>query len=184
MARATFVKKARKDIPSAGIKAGESYYWWKFRYGGKHFSKTEPRRSQLTQSSFYGSIYDLQDQIGAGSADESVRDLRDDVVSTLSDLKDECESNYDNIPDSLKEGSSGELLQERIQALETAIDEFESLDLDEDPEDDFDENEVPRDEFDTDEQYEARVETAKDEHVTAHWQGKLDELQAIDIEAP
>ncbi len=52
MARAHFVKKARKDNPAAGIKAGDSYYWWKFRRGGKHYSKTAPRPSQLTQSEY------------------------------------------------------------------------------------------------------------------------------------
>lgn len=37
MARATLVKKARKDIPGTDIKAGDSYYWWAFRFGGKHY---------------------------------------------------------------------------------------------------------------------------------------------------
>lgn len=31
MARLHFVKSARKDNPSAEVKKGESYYWWKFR---------------------------------------------------------------------------------------------------------------------------------------------------------
>ena len=33
MARAIFVKKARKNIPGTSIKTGDSYYWWKFRFG-------------------------------------------------------------------------------------------------------------------------------------------------------
>jgi len=50
MARANFVKKARKD--NSVVKKGESYYWWKFAYGSKQYSKEAPSRSQLTQSGF------------------------------------------------------------------------------------------------------------------------------------
>jgi hypothetical protein len=53
MARAHFVKKARKAIPGTDIKKGDSYYWWKFRFGGKRTSKTAPKASQLTQSEFW-----------------------------------------------------------------------------------------------------------------------------------
>lgn len=61
MARAHFVKKARKDNPA--VKAGESYYWWKFRRGPKRYSKERPRPSQLTQSEFYGQVYGLQEDM-------------------------------------------------------------------------------------------------------------------------
>lgn len=184
MARVTFVKKARKDVPSAGIKAGDSYYWWKFRFGGKHYSKTQPKRSQLTQSAFYSALYDLQDDvIGHAEAADSLRDTRDDVVSTLEDMKSDCESSLDNMPDHLRDSSSsGEMLQERISALESAIDAFTDLDLDTDPEDEFDADSIERQEEETDDAYEARVEAAKEEYVTQHWQEKLDEFSGIDIE--
>ena len=42
MPRVNYVKKARKAIPGADIKVGDAYYWWKFRYGGKHVSKIRP----------------------------------------------------------------------------------------------------------------------------------------------
>ncbi len=60
MARAHHVNKARKDNPVA--KAGESYYWWKFRFGGRHYSKTEPKASQLTQSPYLSVIYSCEEQ--------------------------------------------------------------------------------------------------------------------------
>ncbi len=59
MPRVTHVKNARKDNPVC--KVGESYYWWKFRYGGKHYSLTPPKASQLTQSVYLGTIYDSQE---------------------------------------------------------------------------------------------------------------------------
>lgn len=62
MPRVHQVKKARKDNPVC--KRGESYYWWKFRNGGKHYSLTYPKQSQLTQSPYLSVIYECQDQWG------------------------------------------------------------------------------------------------------------------------
>jgi hypothetical protein len=62
MPRVHHVKKARKDNPVC--KKGGSYYWWKFRHGGKHFSLTYPKQSQLTQSPYLSVIYDCQDAWG------------------------------------------------------------------------------------------------------------------------
>jgi len=84
MARATFVKSARKDYPDHGIKKGESYWHWAFMQGGrggaKRYSKTEPRPSQLTQSEFWGNVLGLQEGSGA------TPDL-DDSESQIEDIK-------------------------------------------------------------------------------------------------
>ena len=66
MPRVHHVKRARKAVKSAGIKVGDSYYWWKFRYGGKHTSKTPPRQSQLTNSDKLSRAY---------AASESLEDI-------------------------------------------------------------------------------------------------------------
>ena len=74
MTRAHFVKKARKDHPEGDIKKGDSYWWWAFMVGGrggpKHYSKTQPKASQLTQSEYLGSIADIQDELNALGADD------------------------------------------------------------------------------------------------------------------
>ena len=181
MARATFVNKARKDIPEAGIKAGESYYWWKFRFGGKHYSKTAPKRSQLTQSAFYSQVYDIEDDIAGAAADDSLRDIVEDVVSRLNDLADECEGNLQNMPEQLQSSPTGEMLQERADALRSAAEEFEAIDLS-DWDEDFDEPE--REEDETDDEFNERVEEARQEAEMEHWQGLLDEVQSVSIDAP
>lgn len=142
MARCTHVKKARKAVPKSvcgidgGIKVGQSYYWWKFRRGGKHYSLSPPRRSQLTQSAFYGSIYDLEDDvIGMAIADEALESVRDEVVSALEEMRDGCQENLDNLPQQLQESS---ILNERIENLESAISEFEQLEFDPDDRDEGD----------------------------------------------
>jgi vacuolar-type H+-ATPase subunit I/STV1 len=131
MARLHFVKKARKNYKEYGIKKGDSYYWWAFRFGGKHMSKDKPRRSQLTQSAFLSTLYEIEDSIAdfqPGHPSE-IYDFIEDVVSQIEDLKSECENNLDNMPDNLRENSSsGQLLQERIDNLESWISELQSID--------------------------------------------------------
>lgn len=135
MPRLHFVKKARKDNPA--VKAGESYYWWKFRYAGKRYSKERPRRSQLTQSAYLGTVYDLEDALVAfGDAADT-----EGLVLDLDNLRDECENSLDNMPQILQETSeSGMLLQERIDALEDGIQLLQDLELGEieEPEDRLD----------------------------------------------
>lgn len=182
MARATFVKKARRDVPDTDIKAGDSYYWWKFRRGGKHFSKTPPKRSQLTQSTFYATVFEIEDTIAEATADDGLPDVRDDVASQLRELASECESNRSNMPESLQDSETGQLLEERAQAMESAADEFEALDMPEFDPGDVDEPE--REEGESDEDFESRKSEAAEEAEEQHWQGLLEELQGVNIEAP
>ena len=182
MAHAVHVKKAQKDYPEHGIKKGESYYWWKFKRGGKYYSKTAPRRSQLTQSAFYAAIFDIEDEIADAPADDGLAGIADDIASRLRELGDECQSNLDNMPEGLQQGSSGELLQERVSAMEQAADEIESLEFDEPNGDDFDLPE--QEEGESDEKYAERREEAIEHETQAYWESKLEELQAVSIEAP
>lgn len=137
MARAIFVKSARKANPDADIKVGDSYYWWKFKWGGKHFSKSPPKRWQLTQSDFYSTLWQIEDRAGGVKAD-SIEDLESECESIreeLEALRDECQEKLDNMPEGLQKGSTGELLQSRIDELDSLISEIEGMDFSE-PEDD------------------------------------------------
>lgn len=129
MARATFVKKARKDIEGTEIKKGDSYYWWKFRFGGKRYSKTPPSRSQLTQSGFLGTLYEIEDRMAAFTCDnkEDFDEFKSELVSDIESLRDECQNSLDNMPEQLQSAPTGELLQERIDALESWSSEIEGI---------------------------------------------------------
>lgn len=157
MARATHVKAARKDYPEDGIAKGDSYWWWKFRYGGKHRSKTAPARWQLTQSPFYSTLWQLEDEMDALAADDGLSSEIESLASQLNDLADECQGSLDNMPEGLQEGDTGQMLQERIDACQQAASELKGI-----PADGPDEKEDPDD----------------------YWQGILEEIQAISIDAP
>lgn len=135
MARVHHVKKARKGIPGTGIKKGDSYYWWKFRFGARQVSKTQPKASQLTQSPFLAAVEAIRERIGDLIAEDIESGSISDIVSELEQLKDEAETSLDNMPEQLREGSSsGEMLQERIDGLTEWISNLEAIDVDIDEE--------------------------------------------------
>ncbi len=146
MPRVTFVKTARKDN-SVCLK-GQSYYWWKFRYGGKRLSLTPPRPSQLTQSAYFGAVRALSEQVGDWfSGKREIADVEDflaEIRDELESIGSECQDSLENIPESLQYAPTGELLQERIDACDNATVELESVDIEfeSDLDDDADDDEI------------------------------------------
>lgn len=128
MARVHFVKKARKD--NSVVKAGESYYWWAFRYGGKHCSKTHPRPSQLTQSEYLSTLYGIQESIQDLDLKElSVSDVIEELEGfkeEVSDLGSECEEKIYNMPDALQDSETADLLRERQENCDATADSIDS----------------------------------------------------------
>jgi hypothetical protein len=174
MARVHFVKKARKDQKEAGIKKGDSYYWWEFKFAGKHVSKTPPRRSQLTQSSFLSQMYDIEDVEISGLTITS--DFESDVqsiIDSLENLRSECEDKLSNMPEQLQSAPTGEMLQNRIDSVQEMIDELEGIDKEVDEEDI--KSNVEKEEDETDEDYNTR----QDDAVEEKRQEILDEIQAV-----
>lgn len=133
MPRVTFVKKAKRPVPSAGIEVGDSYYWWAFRtaYSSrKCFSKTPPKPSQLTQSDFRSQLLAIGEDIPSFSSVEDVESWVEDAKSQLEDLKSETEDKLQNMPESLQQSPTGELLQERIDGCDNLISELDNLNFD------------------------------------------------------
>ena len=152
MPKVHLVKKARKDNDHYNIKAGDSYYWWKFRYGGKRYSKTQPRPSQLTQSEYLSTVYGLQEQIEDMPIDAndllSAADELRSVADEIRNLGEEQESKIDNMPDSLQYSETAERLRTRASLceelageLESAADDIENLEVTEINEEECDEDE-------------------------------------------
>lgn len=190
MPRVHRVERARKSTnryenekrKAAGIKPGDSYYWWEFKTGGKVYSKTRPTRQQLTRSEFYQTLYDLEDEAGeiaaqlrAGTTDpQDASDSLDDLASRVDDYKSELESRLDNMPEGLQASS---VLNERIEALdairqsiEEASGEVSNVELPEPPaeEAETDEEEAAEktEEAEDPANYEAALEAAREEAAT------------------
>lgn len=175
MARATFVKSARKANPNYDIKVGDSYYWWKFRFGGKQCSKTSPTRQQLTNSAFQCSVYDVEDMLeNSEITDEaSFENARDEAVGMIQEMGEQSQESLDNMPEHLQESSSsGQLLQERVEGCDEWVGELENIqwDFDEDSAKDEAEEELnattDEDEDDpTDDEVSEKVSEKREEHI-------------------
>jgi hypothetical protein len=160
MPRVNHVKRARKDNPVC--KKGESYYWWQFAFSSKSFSLTRPRPSQLTRSAYYSPLCAAQEQVEDATCDsvDSLTECRDGAVSTLEEMRDEQEEKIQNMSEhGLEYTPSGEMIQERYDALEEAISELENIDCDlEDYDEDSEEDE---------ESFQEAFSTTKDEIIEA-----------------
>ena len=130
MAKAHFVAKARKD--NSAVKKGESYWWWQFRHGGKRYSATKPRASQLTQSEYKSQFYALQEEfedykLTDRACIEAFKDFVEELADRVRELGSEQEEKRDNMPEQLQDSESGELLQRRAEACENLGQELEEL---------------------------------------------------------
>lgn len=136
MPKVHFVKSARKDNKVA--KAGEPYYWWSFRSGGKHYSKTSPRRSQLTQSDKLGRAYELSERLEDIERDaewdkESLQEAVEGAVEVLQqaaeevrELADEYRESAENIRNSFSESPTADDCEEKADNLDSWVEEIES----------------------------------------------------------
>lgn len=149
MPKVHYVAKARKADKKAGIKKGDSYYWWSKRPGGrgrgyKVKSKTRPRASQLTSSEYLSTVFAANEAVeDAGDDPAALIEALQEAESCLDSLKDETEEKLSNVEEAFPNGCPvAEQLQERIDALEQligeiqdAINTIEAIDEDEDEED-------------------------------------------------
>lgn len=115
------------------VAKGESYWHWAFRFGPKRVSKEEPKRSQLTQSEWLGRAYALEEQMAEATAEtaDDLSALKDEWLSEIEGMKEEAEERLENMPEGLRENSSsGQTLQEYIDAFEQWHDELDGIDVD------------------------------------------------------
>lgn len=127
----TSVKGSEDD--TLVVAKGEGYWQWAFRFGPRHVSKTQPKRSQLTQSEWLGRAYALEEQMAVAEASTAadLSSLKDEWLSEIESMKEEAEERLENMPEGLRENSSsGQTLQEYIDAFEQWYDELDGIDVD------------------------------------------------------
>jgi hypothetical protein len=178
----------RDDNDTIFIVKGESYYWWQFQNSPKQYSKTRPRASQLTQSGYLSSLYEIVEQIEDYSTDsaEEIGSFAEDIKTQLEDLRDTTQESLDNMPENLSNSPTAELLQERVDSLESAISEIEGIDFDyeEEDEEELRQTIIEEQGLDTDvdgwkDEAESLVDEKRQE-LEAEWvQEKLQDLQSI-----
>jgi len=156
MAKVQFIKKSRKEFRckkcGAVIPVGSSYY-----RGEINFGPTIIRCSKCKLESWEVTTSDYQLRAGEilykwaetyGVSEDTVQSVSDDLQSLCDDLQEKL----DNMPEGLQEGDIGQLLQERIDNIDSAISELDCIDIDEIKSD------VMSELFDTDADYDESLE--------------------------
>lgn len=167
MPRVHTVKKSMKAYPGTGIEKGDTYYWWEFRYGGLHRSKTYPKPAQLTNSPFLQGMYGAQETQQNLVADDSLEQAVQDLAQELRDLGEQAQESFDNMPEGLQQGDTGQMLEGRVTAMEEAADALEGIDFSGPPE------KGDEDPDETDEEFQERL--------TDWYEERLTEAQEVDI---
>lgn len=129
-------RTARKDYPDHGIKKGDTYFFAKIKTGQRSSriirSLKRIPQSQLTTSPFKSGWYAMQEAWEASSREAD--DIRA-AAQEITDLGDQAQESFDNMPEGLQQGDTGQMLENRAQAcqdaaatLDALADEFEALD--------------------------------------------------------
>lgn len=122
-------RKARKDYPAHGIVKGDMYYTAKIKTGPRSSrvlrSKTPLRQSQMTTSPFKSGYFAMQEawEDDKTPDQETIRAAGE----TCRELAEAANESYENMPESLQEGDTGQMLYERAEQCESKADDLEQL---------------------------------------------------------
>lgn len=134
MAKVQVIQKSRKEYKCSKcgkvIPVGSKYY-----KGEINFGPTIIRCSDCKLEAWEVTTSDWQLSTGAiinrweenyGLSDSTPEELHDEIESIMDDQQERL----DNMPEGLQEGDVGQLIQERIDACEAAMDELDNIDID------------------------------------------------------
>lgn len=134
MAKVQIIQKSRKEYKcnkcGKVIPVGSRYY-----KGEINFGPTIIRCSDCKLEAWEVTTSDWQLSTGAiinrweenyGLSDSTPEELRDEIESIMDDQQERL----DNMPEGCQEGDVGQLIQERIDACEAAMDELYHIDID------------------------------------------------------
>lgn len=170
-------RTARKDYPDQGIKAGDTYYFAQIKTGprsSRTIRSLKPiPQSQLTSSPFKSGWFAMQEAWDA--SDKWIDDL-ESAIEAIQQLGEEASESFENMPEGLQQGDTGQMLEARRDACEEAVSaleeikyRLEELEVPEEPEspdtEDGDEAyEIAMDEYkDACDDYTSELETAVEE---------------------
>ena len=134
MAKVNVIQKSRKEYKCSKcgkvIPVGSKYY-----KGEINFGPTIIRCSDCKLEAWEVTTSDWQLATGAiinrweedyGLNDSTPEELRDEIENIM----DDQQGRLDNMPEGCQEGDVGQLIQERIDACEAAMDELDNIDID------------------------------------------------------
>lgn len=108
--------------------------------------------------------------------------VAEEIASILEDLRDQQQDSLDNMPEQLQDGDTGMMLQNRIDSLETAIDELNDIswedcesDAESEVESEIGEYNPDSDEWESEEDYQEELEDRMRELTEEKYSEAIDE---------
>lgn len=140
-------QKARKEYVCSNssckkvIKVGDEYY----RFSQSRFHPLRilclacrPTRSQMTGSEFLSTMFAIEDgdmsKVSIEAIQDDAQSIIEGIIGQLEELRDETEERRENMPESLQDAPTGEMLQGRVDSVEEMISELEDIETDIDEE--------------------------------------------------
>lgn len=122
-------RTARKDYPAYGISKGDTYYYYytkirQQRGGIVKRSLTPFKPSDLTTSEYLGTLFSIRE--AWEESDQGIDDI-EAAKTELETLQEETSDKFENMPEGLQMGDTGQLLEARRDSLEEAINELDTL---------------------------------------------------------
>lgn len=134
MGKVTVVQKSRKEHKcskcGATIAVGQKYYRGELNFARPiiRCDKCKLEYWEVTTSGYQLSVGPIVHK--AGEIYERNEVGLEELITDIETIRDECQENLDNMPESLQSSPTGELLQERIDGLDEAISILENIDID------------------------------------------------------
>lgn len=134
MGKVKIINKSRKEFKcnrcGKVIPAGSKYY-----KGEINFGPTIVRCEECKLESWEVTTSDYQLSVGQlvyrWRDDYSIMEgVNEDIASALEEIRDDLQDRLDNMPEGLQYGDTGQLLQDRIDSLDSAIDDLNNIDVD------------------------------------------------------
>lgn len=181
-------RKARKDYPESGIKKGDLYYYTslKLQRGGiVKRSLTMFKQSQLTNSPFKSAWYAAQESWDAGDKGASAMQ---ETAEAFREIANEARESFDNMPEGLQQGDTGQMLENRAEEgvriadeLDDLASEMENLTEPTEPTETFDPSEFAEDMSGMDPEDAAEFlsdREAEHDEALSDYQGEVDEYES------
>lgn len=118
---------AAKDYPKFGIVKGQKHYHWKRKTGprsSQEYRQVEPPRiEQLTSSSYKIAIHHLEKAREQITSYEELDSFKDSVEELAAEQREK----FDNMPEGLQQGDTGQTLEQQADTLDSAAEEIDTL---------------------------------------------------------
>ncbi len=138
MAKVNRVNKSRKEKVCGRCKqiipVGSPYLYVDFYSGRTAVRCTNCgfKPSETTENPYLQRVYEIREDYEEklnNCTGEDLESIKEDLISDLESLRDEVQERYDNIPEQLQDGDAGQLLQDRIDSVESAMSDIEGVEV-------------------------------------------------------